>query len=152
MKVFALAALLVFAGACRKEAPATAETATVPLVDTDTASATSTASPGGTALVPDVSAGTTVIVVLNDNSIAVRGETIPPGPAVLTIQNASKNVHNLFIEGEGISRAAGDNIDAGATATTDVIFKPGTYTLYCPILDHRAKGEQTTITIAAPAT
>jgi uncharacterized cupredoxin-like copper-binding protein len=70
---------------------------------------------------------------------------------VLTIENTGKETHNLFIEGEGISRAAEQTISAGGSTTLDVMFKPGTYTLYCPILDHRTKGEETTITITGPS-
>lgn len=95
-------------------------------------------------------ASATVLVVLEDNSIAIRGEAIPPGPAVLTVENGGSMGHNLYIEGNGMNRAAGDVIDPGKTATIDVTFQQGTYTLYCPILDHRAKGEQTQVTIAAP--
>jgi uncharacterized cupredoxin-like copper-binding protein len=116
----------------------------------DTASATHPGSPGGTALVPEVASGTTVLVVLEDNSLALPGQTIPPGPAVLNIENRGSDIHNLFIEGEGINRAAGDGIDAGKSASVDVMFKPGTYTFYCPFPGHRQNGEQATITIAAP--
>jgi uncharacterized cupredoxin-like copper-binding protein len=117
---------------------------------TDTASATHPGSPGGTALVPEVTAGTTVLVVLEDNSIAIRGEAIPPGPAILTVENGGSTGHNLYIEGNGMNRAAGDMIEPGKTATIDVVFQPGTYTLYCPVLKHRENGEQTQVTIAAP--
>ncbi len=155
--VFAiLFTLLLVTAACSREKmtgsanePATPSAAT----NTDgTASATAThpASPGGTALVPDVAAGTTVLVVLEDNSLALPGQPIPPGPAVLTVENRGTAVHNLFIEGEGLNRAAGDNMNAGGSTTVDVLFKPGTYTFYCPVLNHRENGEQATITIAAP--
>lgn len=124
----------------------TSATATAP----DTASATHPGSPGGTALVPDVAAGTTVLVVLEDNSLALPGQPIPPGPAVITIENRGTTGHNLFIEGEGINRAAEEMVAAGASGTVDVVFKPGTYTFYCPVLDHRTKGETATVTVAAP--
>lgn len=113
----------------------------------DTASATHPGSPGGTAVVPDVAAGTTVLVLIQEGSIAVQQQSIPPGPAVLTIENRGKELHNVFIEGAGISRAAGDPIAEGGSATVDVQFKPGTYTLYCPVADHRTKGEQIQVTI-----
>ena len=147
---FALLMTLFLVAACSSEdgsvdATATDTTATAP----DTASATHPGSPGGTALVPDVAAGTTVLVMLEDNSLALPGQPIPPGPAVITIENRGTTGHNLFIEGEGINRAAGDMIAAGASGTVDVVFKPGTYTFYCPVLDHRDKGESATVTIAA---
>jgi uncharacterized cupredoxin-like copper-binding protein len=147
---------LVLFAACKKnenDSAAATASATEALSDTAAvATATHPASPGGSALVPDVSSGTTVVVVLNDNSIAAKGQTIPPGPAVLTVENAGKEVHNLFIEGPGVSRAAGDTIPAGGSRTVDVTFRPGTYTLYCPVLKHRENGEQTTITITPAGT
>lgn len=158
MKRSLLAILLLAAVACREE---TAEekkttwlgtpnpTATSTATDTSaTAGATNPGSPGGTAVVPEVDAGTTVLVMLNDNSIAVQEQSIPPGPAVLTVENRGTDTHNLFIEGPGVSRAAGSPIAEKGSATVDVNFSPGKYTLYCPIADHRQKGEEATITIA----
>ncbi|HEX2061541.1 MAG TPA: hypothetical protein VHK90_12440 [Thermoanaerobaculia bacterium] len=146
---------IMFLAACREEGKEKDETWMGASTDTsgtasETASATHPGSPGGTAVVPDVDTGTTVLVLMEDNSIAVREQAIPPGPAVLTIENRGSEVHNLFVEGEGISRAADNPVPEGQSATMDVVFRPGTYTLYCPILDHRTKGEEVTITIAAP--
>jgi len=161
MKKSILIGLLLLALACRKETPEEkketwlgtpnpTETSGTAADTTAAETGTHPASPGGTALVPDVESGTTVLVLLNDNSIAVREQAIPPGPAVLTVQNGGKEVHNLFIEGAGLDRAAGDTIAQGASATVEVNFKPGTYTLYCPIANHRQNGEQVTVTITAP--
>lgn len=153
--VLLLAASLLLLPACREEK--SDEPLLVPQQQSATDSATHPASPGGAALVPDVSTGATVVVMLTEGSVAVREQTIPPGPAVLTVENRGKEVHNLYIEGEGINRAAGDTIAAGSSSVVDVNFKPGTYTLYCPVLNHREQGEQVQITIggtpgAAPAT
>lgn len=153
--ILLLATSLLLLPACREEK--SDEPLLVPEQQSATDSATHPASPGGTALVPDVSTGATVVVVLTEGSIAVREQTIPPGPAVLTVENRGKEVHNLYVEGEGISRSAGDSIAAGSSSTVDVNFKPGTYTLYCPVLNHRELGEQVQITIggasgSAPAT
>ena len=104
-------------------------------------------SPGGTAVAPDVSAGTTVIVLLEDRRIAVRETAIPPGPAVFTVTNGGEQLHNLFIEGPGVKKAAGDPIAENGTHTVSVVLQPGTYTLHCPILDHRENGELTTFTV-----
>lgn len=104
-------------------------------------------SPGGTAVVPDVSAGTTVVVLLEDRRIAVRETAIPPGPAVFTVTNGGDQLHNLYIEGPGVKKAAGDPIAENGTRTVSEVLQPGTYTLHCPILDHREKGELTTFTV-----
>lgn len=120
-----------------------------------TDSATHPASPGGAAVVPTTSGGSTVLVALEDGRIVIQdADKIPPGPAVLTISNTGKETHNLFIEGEGLNKAAGDNIAPGTDAAMDVTFKPGNYTMYCPVLDHRAKGESILLVIrpsTAPA-
>ena len=147
---------LVLVAACSREKMTGSEnepTSTVAATATEgTASATAThpASPGGTAIVPDVTSGTTVLVLLEDNSLGLPGQAIPPGPAVLNIENRGTQIHNLYVEGEGINRAAGDNIEAGGSSTIDVVFKPGTYTFSCPVLNPRENGEQATITLAAP--
>ncbi|HYC88672.1 MAG TPA: hypothetical protein VEO54_05640 [Thermoanaerobaculia bacterium] len=148
-KQLLLTPLLVLAIACGNRESATDTAATLDTAATD--SATHPASPGGEALVPDVVSGTTVLVMLSDGSIAVREQSIPPGPAILTVENRGTGVHNLFVEGEGISRAAGDNIDAGGSSTVDVNFKAGNYVMYCPILDHRTKGEEVSVTVGTGA-
>lgn len=112
-------------------------------------------SPGGTAVVPDVSAGTTVVVLLEDGRIAVRETAIPPGPTVFTVTNGGSELHDLFIEGPGAQRATDAPIPVNGSRNVSVDLQPGTYTLYCPVLDHREKGETMTLTIPAagsPAT
>ena len=117
-----------------------------------TDSATHPGSPGGAAIVPSTSAGTTVLVALEDNRIVITDiDRIPPGPAVFTATNTGIQRHNLMIEGEGISRSLDANLDAGATASVDVTLAPGTYTLSCPIPTHREKGESVKLTIRPPA-
>ncbi|MEA2488250.1 MAG: hypothetical protein QOH21_42 [Acidobacteriota bacterium] len=123
-------------------------TATAPPPESASATdATLPASPGGTAEIPSVSSGTTVVVMLEDGRIALRGDAIPSGPAIFTVTNGGEQVHNLYIEGNGLNVAAGDSIPKGASRDVSVTLKAGTYTLYCPVLDHRERGEQTTITI-----
>jgi len=147
-KFFFLIAVMLMFAAC----PSKHENATATMdITSDTAGATGTASPGGTALVPEAKAGTTVLVSVNDNSIVVQDpDAIPPGPAVFTITNIGKSVHNLFIEGPGVSQAAGDDMVPGKTSNINVTLSPGTYTLYCPILDHRQKGEELKLIIKPP--
>jgi uncharacterized cupredoxin-like copper-binding protein len=158
MKRIALLLLsIVMLAACREETAeekkttwlGTPEPGATTAENSDTATGTHPGSEGGTALVPDVSSGTTVLVMLNDNSIAMPQQAIPRGPAVLTIENRGTDVHNLFVEGPGVSKAAGDAIPEGKSATLEVNFQPGTYTFYCPIGDHRTtNGEQVQVTIA----
>jgi uncharacterized cupredoxin-like copper-binding protein len=143
---FAAFIVIALLAACRAdEAPDQASLVTAEA--TDTATATLEGSPGGTAVVPDANAGATVLVILEDGSIGVPDEGIPPGTAVLTVANRGEEVHNLFIEGDQIDRAAGDAIAAGDSTDFEVIFRPGTYTFYCPVLDHRQKGEEIQVVV-----
>lgn len=152
-----LSATILVAAACSGEKKETTWLGTPPPDGTtatetaggvsDTASATHPGSPGGTAVVPDVAAGTTVLVMLETNSLAVREQSIPKGPAVLTLENRSAETHALSVEGPGTS-VTSDNIAAGQSGNLEVTFQPGTYTFYCSILDHRTKGEEATVTIA----
>lgn len=146
-----LCAVLVLASACKdkNEKPWLAESSPQPTATETTGTGdnpTHPASPGGTAVVPDVTGGTTVMVMLEDGRIAVPTQPVPPGPAVVTATNSGKETHNLHIEGPGVA-VAGDPLPSGSSRPIDVNFQAGTYTLYCPILDHRKKGEEVTLTI-----
>jgi hypothetical protein len=147
--VLSLVVILSLAG-CRREAnePGFLEGAEQSATD----SATHPGSPGGAAVVPSTASGSTVLVALEDNRIIIQdADRIPPGPAVLTVNNAGTQIHNLVIEGEGISRSLDANLAAGGTTSIDVKLQQGTYTLYCPIPNHREKGESVTLVIRPPA-
>ncbi|HEX7708880.1 MAG TPA: hypothetical protein VF701_20645 [Thermoanaerobaculia bacterium] len=97
---------------------------------------------------PDVAAGTTIIVMLQDGAIAVREEAVPPGPIVFTIENRGTEVHNIFLEGPGVQRAADRSVAPNETTSLDATLAEGSYVMYCPMLDHREKGEEVTINVA----
>lgn len=151
MHRFAVMFLILAAVACgqKKEEPGFLEGAQQSATDT----ATHPASPGGAAVVPDVSAGYTVLVTLEDNRVVVTdADKIPPGPSVFTVTNAGKEVHNLFVEGPGVQRGPTEGtIGQGTTTSFDVTLKPGSYTLYCPIAGHRERGEALTLVIKSPS-
>ena len=137
-----LCGLLAFGCAEESKVPAAATSETTGTGDDPT----HPASPGGTAVVPDATGGATVEVLLADGRIALPTQAVPPGPAVLTVTNGGKETHNLHVEGPGVA-VAGDPLPAGNTRPIDVTFQAGTYTFYCPIQDHRTKGEEATLTI-----
>lgn len=75
-------------------------------------------------------------------------------PLVFNIASSVTNPHNLAIDGNGISLTpTTPNIapDATGTVTLGPITAPGTYTLYCPVGQHRANGMSVTITAVAGA-
>ena len=99
------------------------------------------------ATAPEVAAGTTLLVTLNDGRIATRESAIPVGAAVLTVTNVGKEVHGLHVEGPGVEGALERSLGTNESGTINVTFQNGEYTLSCPILDHREKGETLTMTI-----
>lgn len=150
---FVSAILVLFLAACRdsnenKEQGKFLEAAQQSATDT----AAHPGSLGGPVPVPLVSAGTTVLVTIEDNLITVANpDQIPPGPAVFTLKNVGSQVHGLFVEGNGISRSPDTpTIPAGGTVDFDVLLKPGTYELYCPVLKHRVLNNETTKLIIKP--
>ena len=82
----------------------------------------------------------------------------PAGPAVMktetvtiTMRNSGQITHALAVQTPaGIVRTA--DIAPGATGTLKVnVSKPGKYTFYCPIANHRMLGMQGTLTVAGGA-
>ncbi len=55
--------------------------------------------------------------------------------------------HALEIEGNGDEEAT-ETIGAGESATVTLDLKPGTYTMYCPIGNHRELGMEGKITVS----
>jgi plastocyanin len=74
-------------------------------------------------------------------------DIISSGPQTLRITNAGKVNHNFAIEGNGVAQKLGNDLTRGDSADMTVNLKPGTYTVYCPVDKHRAKGMQRTITV-----
>jgi hypothetical protein len=140
--------LIAAAGCGEKTEPGFLEQAQQSATD----SATHPGSPGGTEIVPMTSAGTTVLIALEDNRIVIQDlDRIPPGPAILTITNTGTQTHNLVVEGQGVERGLDKNLGAGENTSLDVLLQPGEYTIYCSLLDHRAKGETVKLVIKPPA-
>jgi plastocyanin len=112
-----------------------------------------TAAPGdaaGTTAASAATGGTTVVVILGENTLGVDTENIPAGPAVINVSNGGTEVHDLAIEGENTAVQLEGTLAAGEQQTIAVTFAPGSYTLYCPVMNHRERGEEVTIEIESP--
>jgi plastocyanin len=71
------------------------------------------------------------------------------GDVTIALDNPGRNQlpHAVEIEGEGVEEESG-TIEPGA-APTEVTanLRPGTYTFYCPVGDHRQQGMEGTLTV-----
>ena len=114
----------------------------------DTASgAMETASPSTAAPAGGVTTGAAtgepdlIHVVLREWSVRVAKSPIRAGQTTFHAMNEGKNQHAVEIEGNGQEWKL-DPITPGGTATLTANLTPGTYKVYCPIVDTHGNHEK----------
>ena len=95
---------------------------------------------------PAVAATPQIQVQLTEYEIQMP-DAIAAGAQTFHITDAGRLNHNFVIEGNGISQKLANDLTRGDSADMTVNLKPGTYTVYCPVDKHRARGMQRTITV-----
>lgn len=73
-------------------------------------------------------------------------QSVPAGRVTFNVENAGKEDHAFEIEGHGIHQET-QVLKRGDSASMSVDLQPGTYTVYCPVKDHKQKGMQTTLRV-----
>jgi plastocyanin len=73
--------------------------------------------------------------------------SLAAGSAIVEQYNAGSDPHNLILEKGGVVAFAYPTLDPGADQRQTVTLTPGTWTLYCSLLDHRSLGMQATLTV-----
>jgi plastocyanin len=73
--------------------------------------------------------------------------TLAAGSAIVEQYNAGSDPHNLILEKGGVVAFAYPTLDPGGDQRQTVTLTPGTWTLYCSLLDHRSLGMQATLTV-----
>jgi plastocyanin len=91
-------------------------------------------------------AGKLTIPAIDGTAFAFSLAQAPAGQITVDMPNKSPIQHN--IELKGVSGAAGKVVGQGATSTFSVDLKPGKYTYFCPVGDHRAAGMEGTLTVS----
>jgi uncharacterized cupredoxin-like copper-binding protein len=66
------------------------------------------------------------------------------------VSNNGQDEHNLAVEGQGIKTEFVTDLTSGQTQNMQVYLAPGTYTVYCPLGDHRGQGMETSLTVTSP--
>ncbi len=89
-------------------------------------------------------APTAVKVTLKEWSIKLDPDKVKAGAIRFDISNTGTAVHALAIVG---MKDKTKNIKSGGKATLTVTLKPGTYTLYCPVDNHRTEGMETKLSV-----
>ena len=91
--------------------------------------------------------GSAIPVSLQDFSI--DPSTLSPregGTITFSVVNKGPSPHALEIDGNGVEEET-DTLSTGDHADLTVDLKPGTYEIYCPIGDHRARGMEGTVVV-----
>ncbi len=73
---------------------------------------------------------------------------VDAGGATLVLANEGEFPHALAVEGED---AASDTIDPGASTELTLDLEPGSYTVFCPVGDHRDRGMEGTLVVGGAA-
>jgi plastocyanin len=72
--------------------------------------------------------------------------TAKAGKVTLRMKNASSVMHDIAIQGGGVSEV-GPIVSNGGVSTVAATLKPGTYTFYCSVDGHAAAGMKGTLTV-----
>ena len=93
-----------------------------------------------------------VEVLLDEFTIAMP-DSVPAGTVSFEISNVGEMEHSFAIEGPGLED--GDEIADSLAPTETFVYtaelQPGTYTVWCPIGDHRGEGMEATIEVTEGA-
>ncbi len=96
--------------------------------------------------------GVTTLTSIAEESDGLRFDrselTARAGSVTVTLDNPSGNQlpHAFEIEGGGVEEETA-TIEPGGRASVTVDLRPGRYTFYCPVGDHRAAGMEGTLTV-----
>lgn len=155
MRLTVILAASIAVLACHRESQDVARTG--PPQTTTTAAPTTAFSPqpsSGNAAVPPqtempsrgVTASAKPEVSVELTEYAIRSsDSLAAGPTTFAVTNAGKEMHSLEIEGTGAK--LGSELSRGSSGSLQVTLAPGTYTLFCPVKGHRARGMETRLTV-----
>jgi uncharacterized cupredoxin-like copper-binding protein len=115
---------------------------------TETADALPMATPeAGTAASEAMVAGDQVPVSLIEFAIDMP-TNLPAGEVTFQIANDGEFTHSFEIENEAMEEELEPALEPGQSGTLTVNLEPGTYTVYCPVGNHREQGMEIQVTVA----
>jgi plastocyanin len=73
---------------------------------------------------------------------------VPAGKVIFEFVNHGQDEHNLNVQPAiGPSAAGFPTVKSGTVSKLEVELRPGTYTLFCSLPEHEAKGMKATLTV-----
>ena len=70
------------------------------------------------------------------------------GQTTLNVSNTGKFTHSVEITGNGIDQKLESTLKPGEKAALQLNLTAGTYTVFCPVGNHRDRGMQVTVTVS----
>ena len=116
---------------------------------TTAASVPTTTTTGATGATGAAGGGETIKISETDFKLDPSDPSVKAGTVTIDVSNDSQSTtHNLEVEGNGLADTSLPNdLAPGDSGQLTVDLEPGTYTMYCPIDDHRGQGMEGTIEV-----
>lgn len=90
------------------------------------------------------------LAAAEDGGLSFTKKTLDAKAGKVTIMmdnpSGDQMPHAIAIEGDGVDQD-GEVVQPGGKSTVSVDLKPGTYTFYCPVGQHRQNGMEGTLTV-----
>ena len=113
-----------------------------------TASVPTTTTTGATGATGAAGGGETLKISETDFKLDPSDPSVKAGSVTIDVSNDGETTHSLEVEGNGLADTSLDaDLAPGDNGQLTVDLQPGTYTMYCPIDDHRAQGMEGTIEV-----
>jgi plastocyanin len=99
--------------------------------------------------VPGTPAPARVQVIAKEYSFTLSRAEVPAGKVIVEFVNGGEDPHNLHLEepAEGAEAGAFPTSSPGFHGDLTLNLRPGTYTLFCSLPGHEAKGMKATLTV-----
>jgi plastocyanin len=89
-----------------------------------------------------------VQVVANEFTFSLSRTTLKPGTAVIELANFGQDPHDLRVRRIGARHVAGTPVvGPGDRRELTVKLRPGRYSFWCSVADHRARGMRATLVV-----
>jgi uncharacterized cupredoxin-like copper-binding protein len=95
----------------------------------------------------DSGAAQTIQVSATEYKLTLPTTRFAPGAYTFVMKDDGHATHAIEIEGPGVSKKASETAGPGGSASLTVTLQKGSYTMYCPVGNHRAQGMETTLTV-----